>query len=41
MEEKEFYSDEEIQQDLNEIKEGIELLEDYNELIKKVEDLKK
>ena len=41
MEEKEFYSDEEIQQDLNEIKEGIGLLEDYNELIKKVEDLKK
>lgn len=40
MEEKEFYEPEELQADLNNIKEDMELLKDYDRLIEKVKELK-
>ena len=39
MEEKEFYEPEELQQDIKEIKEDLELLRKYDNLIKKVKEL--
>lgn len=40
MEKKEFYEAEELEKDLNSIKEDVGLLKDYDSLIKKVKDLK-
>lgn len=40
MEEKEFYEPEELEQDVNKIKEDIQILKEYKELINKTRDLK-
>lgn len=40
MEEKQFYTDKELEQDLNDIRENIETLKGYNKLFEKVKELK-